>query len=202
MGDLLALESRCPPQGPVCWPVFATPVDVSFWSRMLQGHPDPRFSKYILSGLSQGFRIGFDRSHQLRSVGRNHPSAIQHQEVVAGQLVVEIEVGRILPVQPFLSRFVQCSPLGLVPKSHGAGGWRLIVDLSSPTDRSVNDGISSEYCSLKYASVDNVVHSVLSLGRGTMMAKIDLKNAYRIIPVHPHDHHLLGICWDDSIYID
>ena len=34
------------------------------------------------------------------------------------------------------------------------------------------------------------------------MAKVDVKSAYRIIPVHPLDRHLLGMFWQDGYYID
>ena len=32
--------------------------------------------------------------------------------------------------------------------------------------------------------------------------KLDLKDAYRMVPVHPDDQHLLGISWRDGIYVD
>ena len=35
-----------------------------------------------------------------------------------------------------------------------------------------------------------------------MLLKIDLKSAYRIVPVHPADRHLLGLSWDGSVYVD
>lgn len=34
------------------------------------------------------------------------------------------------------------------------------------------------------------------------MAKLDVKSAYRMVPVHPQDHQLLGMYWDNKIYID
>ena len=67
------------------------------------------------------------------------------------------------------------------------------MDLSSPEGASVNDGISRKWCSLSYLSADEVVHTVVRLGRGALMAKSDLKAAYRNVPVHPDDHWLLGM---------
>ncbi len=32
--------------------------------------------------------------------------------------------------------------------------------------------------------------------------KVDLKNAYGIIPIHPDDHHLLGISWQGETFVD
>ena len=34
------------------------------------------------------------------------------------------------------------------------------------------------------------------------LAKLDIKDAYRIVPVHPADRHLLGIQWQGATYID
>lgn len=97
---------------------------------------------------------------------------------------------------------VHCSPMGLVPKPHQPNKFRLITDLSSPGGKSVNDGIPSDPCSLTYASVDDAVAIIKSLGRGTQLAKIDLKDAYRLVPVHPDDYHLLGTVWDTHMYVD
>ncbi len=66
----------------------------------------------------------------------------------------------------------------------------------------MNDGIAEDLCSLQYSSVDNAVQFITSLGQGTQLVKLDLKDAYRILPIHPQDHHLPGIRWQDQIYID
>ena len=34
------------------------------------------------------------------------------------------------------------------------------------------------------------------------MAKLDLERAYRIVPVHPDDHPLLGMAWKGCWYMD
>ena len=94
------------------------------------------------------------------------------------------------------------SPIGLVPKSGPLGRWRLIVDLSSRPSHSVNSGILPNICSLKYASVDQAVDCILHLGQGTELVKVDLKDAYRLVPVHPDDHNLLGILWQGYTYVD
>ena len=67
------------------------------------------------------------------------------------------------------------------------------VDLSCPRGSSVNDGIPTDPCSLQYASVDDAVAIIQQLGRDTQLVKLDLKDAYRIVPVHLADFPLLGI---------
>ncbi len=67
---------------------------------------------------------------------------------------------------------VHCSPFGVIPKKSNPSKWRLIVDLSSPKGKPVNDGIPKELLSLSYVSVDDVVHQILKLGRGAYIARI------------------------------
>lgn len=78
----------------------------------------------------------------------------------------------------------------------------MIVDLSSLTEVSVNDGIQTELCSLCYTSVDAVAERVLVVGTGTLMAKMDIKKAYRTVPVQPADRWLLGMRWGGKVFVD
>lgn len=78
----------------------------------------------------------------------------------------------------------------------------MITDLSSPAGVSVNDGIDPALCSLQYTSVDAAVELILPFGPGAVMAKLDLKSAYRLVPVHPSDQILLGLCWEDQVWLD
>ena len=71
-----------------------------------------------------------------------------------------------------------------------------------PSSASVNDGISEQLCSLRYVSLDDAVRLVKQLGRGTQLVKMDLRDAYRMIPVHPEDQHLLAIEWQGMTFVD
>ena len=55
---------------------------------------------------------------------------------------------------------------------------------------------------LSYCSVDKTFAIVNLLGPGTLLSKIDLKNAFQLIPVCPADWNLLGIFWQGKYYID
>ena len=57
----------------------------------------------------------------------------------------------------------------------------------------MNDGIAKESAGLSYVTVDDVVACILQVGKGAKLAKIDIKQAYRNVPVHPQDRHLLGM---------
>ena len=76
------------------------------------------------------------------------------------------------------------------------------MDLPSPAGASINDGISQELPTVSYVSVDHLSSLVLSAGRGTFLVKVDIKEAYRMLPVHPHDQSLLGVQWEGITYTD
>ena len=73
--------------------------------------------------------------------------------------------------------------------------WRLIVDLLHPKSYSVNDGIPKSLCGLPYITVDTAINKIRELGPNTLMAKVDIKSAFRLLPVHPADRHLLAMEW-------
>ena len=94
------------------------------------------------------------------------PSASAHPEVVQQNLDQEVASGRLLgPFQPDeLCPPVHVSRFGVIEKKHQEGKFQIIVDLLSPEGKSINDGITTELCSLSYTRVDNVIKSYLSVG--------------------------------------
>lgn len=90
---------------------------------------------------------------------------------------------------------IHYSPFGVIPKKNRPGHWRLIVDLSSPEGGSANDSMDKDSCSLSYTFVDTITSRVAALGKGTLIAKMDVQQAYRLVPVHPDDRVLLGMQW-------
>ena len=60
--------------------------------------------------------------------------------------------------------------------------------------------LMSMFC--RYASVDEALQFITKLGCNTLLLKIDLKSAYRMVPVHPGDRRLLGISWEGEVYVD
>ena len=66
----------------------------------------------------------------------------------------------------------------------------------------MNDGISKSLCFLSYISVVQAANLVAKMGRGTLLAKVAIRSAYHMLPVHPDDRWLPGIEWDNSLYVD
>lgn len=49
---------------------------------------------------------------------------------------------------------------------------------------------------MTYITIDETISKILMLG------KIDIRNAFRLVPVHPADRHLLAMEWRSGIFID
>ena len=93
MTDLLALD-LCRPDGchATAGPAPKSKSVTSLarleaWRVGLESHPDQEFARYILEGLSNGFRIGFDYSKTgCRKAKRNTLSAKRNAAVVDAYL--------------------------------------------------------------------------------------------------------------------
>ena len=172
------------------------------WDLFLNCHPDREFAEFLRRGISYGFRIGYSATHQqLRQAPGNHKSVHSNPDEVDKYIAAELAAGKLIESQS-PSTNVHISPIGIIPKPHQPGKFRLIVDLSAPMGGSVNDGIVADMCSVKYANVDSAIDLLKQTGKGALMAKLDLKSAYRMVPVHELDRPLLGIQWKGSIYTD
>ncbi|KAJ1097247.1 hypothetical protein NDU88_002372 [Pleurodeles waltl] len=90
---------------------------------------------------------------------------------------------------------------GVVPKKD-PGQFRLIHNLSAPRGASVNEAIDPVLCSVRYTTVDQALEKLRVLGRGTLLAKTDIEAAFRLLPVHPEDYHLLGFQFNRDYFYD
>ena len=55
---------------------------------------------------------------------------------------------------------------------------------------------------MNYARVDDAIALVKRLEPGCFLAKTDIQNAFRIIPIRPVDYDLLGMSWEGKFYYD
>ena len=87
------------------------------------------------------------------------PSAEEHPQVVTEYIGEELARGQLMELEASTAKAldVHTSLFGVISKNSKPNKWRLILDLSSPSGHSVNDGIAKELASLSYVSVDEVV---------------------------------------------
>lgn len=167
---------------------FSLKDKADVWEKELEGDPDRAF---ILTGICEGFRIIDDDAVLPDVEVQNYHSATgtDSRALVEKQIQSEIAEGRYRIVK---EKPMMVSALGAVPKSDG--GLRLIHDCSRPINSAVND-LATLSETTKYQSLDDAQQFIK---QGSFLAKVDLKSAYRSVPVHPSNYQALGLKWHFS----
>ena len=169
---------------PLLPPYKVSPIRVDKLRQEVLTHPDQSFVTYILDGLQNGFRVGFNpASVSLKSATQNMPSASLQPSVIDDYLSTELAKGRV--AGPFSSPplpHLHISRFGVIPKKHQPGKWRLILDLSSPDGHSVNDGIRKDPFTVQYMKVDDIIDGIMSLGRAPYLQSLTWKVPIALFP--------------------
>lgn len=175
-----------------------TPIKVNNLAIVLQNYPQKQF---LIDGFTNGFRIMYDGPNLEYEIPNNR-SAAMNERVVTEKIIKEVQLGRVagpFSAPPF--PHFRVSPLGLVPKKE-PGSFRLIHDLSQPELDSVNSHIEDVNATVKYETFDNVVELIAKFGKGALIAKCDILEAFRIMPISKQDYNLLGIKIGGQYYYD
>lgn len=115
----------------------------------------------------------------------NHPSAYQNKKQVEKEIKDQIANScYVIADRPP----VVVSALAAIPKDDGS--VRLIHDGSRPVGSAMNDYSLPE--SVKFQTLRDACRLALP---NYYCAKIDLKSAYRSVPIHPGDYNATGLQW-------
>lgn len=181
----------------------STPINIPNLSSYLSSHPDPVFVDYLITGLSQGFRVGILSHLSASFVAKNLQSARHEPDVVSVLLDKEVNKGYVIgpftspPFSPF-----RINSIGIATRKY-SGKKRLIFDMSSPHSSniaSVNECIPLTPFSLHYATVDNAIQLIKLAGHGAWLAKADITDAFKTMPIHPSDWPYFGVKWNSKFY--
>ena len=161
-------------------------------------HPDRDF---ILQGFINGFRLHYSGPREF-SYSKNLKSCQEHENIVQQKIDKEIDAERIAgPFEHVPIHNLRISPIGLVPKK-APGDFRLIHHLSYPNGESVNDYIDPKLASVRYTHFDEAIQMMQRLGKNCYLFKLDLRNAFRLLPVNKLDFSQLGFQFKDKFYFD
>ena len=154
--------------------------------------PPPGFLLWLQHRLQRPTPPLFRSKPSLRLLTARGDQCIHSQGVHTGAYCWPF----LVPAPPGLHH----QPLGSCTQK--SGKWTLIMHLSFPPGHSINDGISFDDFPLCYSTVSDAMDSAMLLGRGAILAKVDVKSAYRLCPVRPDEQHLLGMKWKGSFFFD
>ena len=180
-------------------PRTASPINVKRLSELLHGY---ELANYIIEGFVYGFSISFE-GPEAPLTSHNSPTIDQNLDIVTQKINKELQLNRI--AGPFSSPpfpNFKCSPLALRPKQQ-PGKYRLLHNLSYPYDEnSVNRNIPHSAAIVKYQTLQDAIHLIHRHSPNPYLAKSDIADAFRLVPVHSSQHHLLGFSFKGSYYYD
>ena len=171
-----------------------SPFRPSAWRSALHPYPG-QLGELLADILIYGAQLGYSGPSRLL-ISQNLASALIQPSIISDKLQTDLDLGRVARCTtepPFI-----CSPLGLAPKADG--GWRRIHHLSFPNENSVNSNIPQDCGYLRYTTLESIFRMVRHVGRGAIIVKKDLKDAFRMIPVAYNQRWLLGFSWDGQFY--
>ena len=139
-----------------------------------------------MHGIQNGFTITQPAENIPPAECANYPSATgpENRAKVESQIREEIAQGRYIVTK---DKPLVISALGAIPKQDSQD-IRLIHDCSRPTGKGVNSYANPE--KFHFESIDNAVRHI---SRGSWMAKVDIKAAYRHVGLNPSEYKLTGI---------
>ena len=180
-------------------------VDIKRFSHYTLNHPNKALITYLINGLESGFMLGYTEECK-RSIMKNLTSLELSPDTLPTFIRNELSVGRIsgpfslkhLPVDLFM-----VNPFGLVEKREtNPTEYRVITHHSAPYGSSVNDGIDRHEFKISFDTLKHAARWIRHFGPGSLLSKIDIKEAYRILPVHLIDQLLQGIICDNKLYFN
>jgi len=164
------------------------PLNRDLWLSELKDDEDKAF---ICNGVCSGFKLietgtsflDVDMDNYKSATNPVNSSKVEQtirDEIAQGNYVISAVKPRII------------SALGAIPKPNSSE-IRIIHDCSRPHGQAVNDYISTE--SFKFQTLDDAIKL---LKPNYYMAKIDLRHAYRSVPIHPDNYQATGCKWQFS----
>ena len=178
-----------------------TPVIAQSLYSMLANY-DPVVRNTLANGFTFGFDLGFRGRPNSSLHVKNLRSCLEFPEVVDRSIAKELEAGRFVgPLSTLPFREFQINPVGLVPKKT-PGEFRMITNLSSPRGTSINDGILEDFVHVSYSSLEDAIRLICRCGPSPFLAKLDIKHAYRLVPIRPSQYNLLCFRWKEKFFVD
>ena len=100
MDDLRSIARRRPPPAwtvPAVLSTVRTPLKAANWARHLSSNPVLEFMAFLLCGIQEGFRVGFDYGRVvLKPSKSNMVSEREHPAIVSEYLQEECKKGRVI----------------------------------------------------------------------------------------------------------
>ena len=194
---------------------FYTDTDVTWQPRTsvkwqildyyLKDHPDRALVEWCLDSFKNGFSLGMVGTPSPWPDPKNGKKVLKDPETTWKLIKDEIDKGFILG--PFKTRPIKdlfCVPINIVEKEMSSGLYRLIQDFSFPwgdPNNGINVLVPSENKKVKYAGMDQVAELALRLGPKSEAIRIDIKSAFKLLPLSVRFWKFTGFKFRQAFFI-
>ena len=163
---------------------------------------DPILKTKLINGFKNGFDLGY------RGIPNNDLNVSNLSSVKDNTSIIDAAISKELTAKRISGPFkyppfknFQINPIGIVPKKN-PGSFRMITNLSSPSGTSINDKIADIFSNVSYVSFDEAIKIIIAAGPHAFLSKSDIQSAFRLLPIHPNQYHLLSFRWNNLYYYD
>ena len=166
------------------------------------GGVDMDMVKLVCVDLEQGADIGCRGGARDPTVSGNAASCQQYPEQITDAVGSWLEKG--FAAGPFSREEVpaQAKINGMMCRPKPSGAVRVILNMSAPDGKSVNDGIDAAEFPTVMSSTARWVEVLNKAGRGCLMTKADWADAYKHIRVRAADRVLQWFSWLGMFFVE
>ena len=160
--------------------------------------------------LKFGFPLDFPHEKEscLKSTEESHSSANKFPSHVTTYIDTEMQHKAIFGpyMDPPYGDSTHVSPF-MSQEKPDSDNRRIIIELSWPLGASVNSFTTGNVYlntvyKLQYPTIDNIISTLIKLGPGTLLYKVDLSRAFRQLRIDPIDFNLLCLKWESRYFSD
>jgi len=131
----------------------------------------------------------------------NAKSSFMHGQMLTEKIASFIEEGFVKG--PFVAAPLRGFRANTLMAVHRNGKVRPVINMSGPAGGSFNENILSHKLEkVKMATAKEFSYEVIEAGKGAIMSKFDLKDAFKLIPARKDDWKLQGFKWLGSFFVE
>ena len=159
------------------------------------GYKNVKHLDKIVDNIRNGAKIGCHGACRNPTTAKNTAGCYADGYKISDAVASWIKKGFVKGPIPMkeVPKEAKFSALMTRPKPNGS--CRIILNLSAPKKKSVNDGIDKKEYPAKMSSTTEWLRVLKKAGRGCYILKVDWSDAYKHIPVHPDDLDLQWFEW-------
>ena len=155
---------------------------------------------------ANGANLRYEGDRSRTVIAPNATSCQQAPAEAAAVLRKEMDAGRMLGPFPLIPMHgFRVVPRAMKDEMERSGKWRPISLNNLPEGDAVNEGIppaDDPICLPRHMDIRTKIARAKQRSQRVVLAKRDIRLAYRLHQVRPEDWNLCGVQWDGQLYID